>query len=676
MKQTCSKLVRWGGILWVAAMPLWLTPPASAQFGPKEPPVKVWARAIREEAQPGERFVVAVVLDHDKGMHTWPSADQDVLPPKVAKDAIRTSMTVDQPDWAAGVGPIQWPEPRPGPIPDVVNFGPDPIMAPVYQGRAVAYVPIVIAQDAPPGPVSLAVVVNYQACDETQCFMPEQIRAEASFRIVPVGSPPSEPVDPDLFAGFDASVFALGGDDGATPPAGDSTDSASEGADAEFPTELDLGAFGLKVGLPRGPAGLALVLLIGATGGLLLNLTPCVLPVIPIKIMGLSQAAGDRRKTLFLGAVMSLGVVAFWLAIGIPVAFVKTFQAPSQLFSFWWFTFLMGLFIAAMGLGLMGLFTISLPKVIYKVNPKIHTVHGSFLFGMMTAVLGMPCFAPVMGGVTAFATRLSPGFVVAVFASIGVGMALPYLILSANPKWVDRVPRTGPASELVKQVMGLILLAASAFFVGAGTIALVQERPYLAKTLHWWAVAGLLSLAGLWLALRTFQITKRPVPRVVFTVFAVAIAGLGIMIAQAFTSIERSAYRPASADAGEASDEPWGRYSDERFEAERRAGRVVVLDFTAEWCLNCKTLWATVLNTDTVQEAISAEDVVSMEVDLTSRKAPGWAKLHDLGESGIPLLAIFGPGVDQPIKSNAYTPGQVATWIERARGPRTAAVGD
>lgn len=100
---------------------------------------------------------------------------------------------------------------------------------------------------------------------------------------------------------------------------------------------------------------------------------------------------------------------------------------------------------------------------------------------------------------------------------------------------------------------------------------------------------------------------------------------------------------------------------------------MVVLDFTAEWCINCKILKASVLNRDPVRTALGSKDVVSFTVDLTSTEAPGWRMLRDLGRTGIPLLVIYTPGVDEPWQANAYTPQQVMEALDAARATRLAA---
>src|SRR5262249_30000328 len=137
-------------------------------------------------------------------------------------------------------------------------------------------------------------------------------------------------------------------------------------------------------------------------------------------------------RALTLGIWMALGVVAFWVAIGIPMAFFSAIDPSQLIFGTWWVTFCLGLIIGAMGLGIMGMFTIQLPQRAYMINPKADTPFGSFLFGVMTAVLGLPCFGFVAGGLLAGATTMPTAAIMTVFLGLGLGMAIPYLILSAK----------------------------------------------------------------------------------------------------------------------------------------------------------------------------------------------------------------------------------------------------
>jgi thiol:disulfide interchange protein len=628
--------------------------------------VVVSVKAQKPTVVPGDTIAIAVIFDHEDGWHIHPN--QPVVPPEMGDfTPIATTITPQAPD-TVDLWPIQWPKAKAFPV----NFGDEPAMYEVYGGRAVAYLPIRIGESATPGSeITISLRLVYQACDDINCLMPEDTTRRITLKVISLedaAALPVLPVDPD-FMGFDPAVFASD-----APP--EPAVAASPSGQSPSDPGIDLGAFNLSIGVdPNSAMGLLVLLVIGFVGGFLLNLTPCVLPVIPLKVMGLSHAAGGNpKRALMLGAVMSAGVLAFWIGIGAAIAVLGVLGSTSELFGLWWFTLFLGLFIGIMGLGMMGMFTFQLPQAVYRVNPSHDTPAGSFLFGIMTAVLGLPCFAPFMGGATGVAIAVGPAAALATFGAIGAGMALPYMVLAARPQWVNMIPRTGPASELIKQVMGLLLLAAAAFFVGSGLVALVSERPYLGRTLHWWAVAAFATAAGVWLAFRTLQITSAPGRRAIFSGIGFFLALAGIGTAVLFTNMRRSAYEAELATRGPASDsgpldrQLWSRYTPEVFASARAAGHVVIIDFTAEWCINCKFLKATVLSRDPVKTALLSGGVVSLTADLTSRGDPGWDLLRELEERGIPLLVVYTPGSDRPtFKSNAYTVEQVVAAVDEAK---------
>jgi len=655
---------------------------AAAQGVNPNEAVQVSLEASKDAAIPGDQLALAIVLDHADHFHTWPN--EPVIPEALGSDfpAIATTAElVTRPDGVSHVGPIQWPEPEA----IEVNFlGDEPTDLMSYAGRAVAYLPVIIAQDAEPGQRTFEVQVRYQACDDQSCYRPMSPTVSTTVEIVPAGSEQAGGGQRgELFADFDPSVFAamqsgeVDADGGGAGQADGNGAAADEATSAPPATQRNF--FGIPVPRGEGLVGILMLALLSAVGGFILNLTPCVLPVIPIKVMTISQHAGSPGRSLVLGLWMATGVVAFWLGLGLPVAFVSTVTDPSRIFGFWWVTLGIGLLIALMGVGIMGLFSINLPKVAYMVNPKADTAGGSFMFGVMTAVLGLPCFGFVAGALLAGAATLPPLVILVIFASLGVGMAAPYLVLSAKPGWVEKLPRTGPASELVKQVMGFLLLAAAAYFIGSGLIALVADRPWIARQLHWWTVAIFVAIAGLWLIVRTFQITGRPVPRAAFTLLAMAIGAATFAYVIDSTAKARENYqeRAAAIAAAEGEGElvttAWINYNPRLLERAREEGYVVVMDFTAEWCLNCKALKAAVLEREPVRSALRTDDVISMKVDLTSTSAPGWGKLQELGETGIPLLVVYGPGLEDRWQSNAYTSGQVMAALERARADRDVA---
>ncbi len=606
----------------IAASPAW----AQFGFGGVEP---VTLRAVwnHDAARPGGQRVLAIVVDMQPKWHINPDPAQT----RPVGDFHPLSTTVTpQPADGLTFGPVQFPEPHAV----QVDYASGDLLA--FKGQTIFYLPVDVAPDAAAGQRSVKVDVFYQACDDRVCLAPQTVTLEASLTITTeAAADDGVAADPALFSGFDPSVFTV---------------MAQGGGAAGASASLDFYFFTLD---PSGLAGLTALLLLAALGGALLNFTPCVLPVIPIKIMGLAQSAGNRRRCFLLGLSMSAGVVAFWLGIGVLIASLTGFTAVNQLFQKPLFTIGVGVFIAVMAVGMCGLFAVRLPNWVYAVSPKHDSHVGSFGFGIMTAVLSTPCTAPFMGAAAAWAALQPAGTTLTTFGAIGAGMAAPYLVLAASPGLVDKMPRTGPASELIKQVMGLLMLAAAAYFVGVGVVSLTADGTSKPSTLYWWGVAAFLAAAGGWLAYRTVRITPRVGRRAVFAGLGVALiaaaGGLGV------SSIEK---KPPI---------DWVYYTPQRFEQALADGNVVMMDFTAEWCLNCKVLEATVLNSQAVIEALRDDRVVAMKVDLTGNNVDGNAKLKAVDRVTIPLLVVFAPDGAEVFKADFYTPEQVVAALAEAR---------
>ncbi|MFG0260234.1 MAG: cytochrome c biogenesis protein CcdA [Phycisphaerales bacterium JB041] len=626
--------------------------------GAEAAPVTVSVEASSTTVRPGTRLALAVTLDHQPGWHSHTS--NPAPPASWDFDAIPTVIEVSGPQGLLQ-GSIQWPEEHVITA-DLGGTGtPEPYA--VYEGKATAFVPLQIPADAA-GTVELTVAVGYQACDDTTCDRPQNETFTVSLTVDP-DAPAAPAAFSPPFEKFDAAA-GYGTLADPTPP-------------ATSQTPADAGAGDGNDFTSAASSSLVVAGLLAALGGLVLNLTPCVLPVIPIKVMTLVKHGGESRaRTIGLGVWMALGVVAFWLAMGVPMAFISKGLDPSRLlFGNWWVTLAIGLIIALLGVGIMGLFTINLPKAVYAVNPKADSPHGSFLFGVMTAILGLPCFGFVAGGLLVGAATMSALQIMTVFGGLGIGMALPYLVLAVFPSLLDRIPRTGPASELVKQVMGLLMLAGAAFFIAVGLNTLIRERPWLASNMSWWAVALFVAIAGAWLTLRTFQISKKPLPRAFFSLVAIGGTLAFGWVAADFTSHAKTEYlaRPTTGHSDEYTAGAWNEYTPARFEKALADGKVVMVDFTADWCINCKAYKRLVLDRDPVLSRTQAQDVVVFEADTTSKTDPANDLMEDLGITGIPHLAIYGPGLDQPLLSNNASAGEVLRRLNQAAGtqPTTSA---
>ena len=640
-------------------------------YGDSRDSVTLNVTSQRTSVPPDTTFPVAVTFEIKKDWHIWPQEGGSPENVAIFDGAQWTSITK-----AGGNGleiiDITWPEIHTAKVD--VGLGPQEYA--VFEGDATALVTLKVSKNLETGSTATIDLAGFfQACDASTCLAPTFDPPIGTVSITIDPAAPTALKAEGLFAGWKS-----GQDSGI--PGSTGTAAGTDGA-AEQPARVssDSGPsfFGLTIPKSDGTTGIVILILLSMLGGFILNLTPCVLPVIPIKIMTLSQHAATPGRALALGLWMTVGVIAFWLAIGLPVVFFASVTDPSRIFGIWWVTFGVGILIGVMGIGIMGLFTLSLPQSTYLFNPKADTAWGSFLFGVMTAVLGLPCFGFVAGALFAGAATLPPVVTLLIFGSIGVGMGAPYLVLSANPRMVEKIPRTGPASELVKQVMGLLLLAAAAYFVGSGLIVLVAEMPWMGRQLHWWAIAIALILAGSWLVLRTFQITSRSGPRVFWTLIALVLAVVPTIYAIEVTQKARltwdalASLRGASTTAF--STKVWNPYTPERFQAARDAGKTVVVDFTAEWCINCKALKATVLDDQPVKGRLEDdESIVTFTADNSARSAAGWALMKELGQTGIPLLAIWGPAdpENMPWQSTAYTSNQVMSAVEA----RTAESGE
>lgn len=606
-------------------------PAAKAAPEPSESSELVQITAIQSapEVAPGAMVDVAIAFTIPAGWHIWVNETQARALPDVAvfEGALFTTLSLASETSGLRLTGVQWPTPHTA----RADVGEGPQSYAVYEGSGTIFARLQTLAEAK-GDLATDLLLSVQACNATNCLPPGELRVPVKVRVRAGATAPAAGA---AFAGLDPARMV-----------------AAAGADASTSTEPAEGAirfdfFGASFDVdPRG-TGLLLVMLVAFVGGALLNFTPCVLPVIPLKIMALSAAAGDRARCLRLGLVMSAGVVAFWLALGLLVGGISGFTAANQLFQYPAFTIALGLFIAVMAVGMAGFFSVNLPQWVHGIEASHESAGGSFVMGMMTAVLSTPCTAPLMGAAAGWAASSgSMPTVLAVFGTIGAGMAAPYLLLSAYPDLARRMPRSGPASEVVKQVMGLLLLAAAAFFVGAGVNGL-RATP---GAEHWWLVGAIGAAAGLWLAWRTIRLARRHLTRALFV-------SLGLLIAVLSVGITRAL---GVASVG------WVPYAAETLAKAKAEGKIVVLDFTAEWCLNCKALESAVLHREDVVDALAVPEVVAIKVDITNRRSDGWNLLHAYDRVSIPLLVVQSADGKVLLKSDAYTPEQVLSALKQA----------
>ena len=617
-------------------------PAAAAAFARAQPGgverVTVTAAAQRTQVAPGDRIAIGITFDFAEHMHIWPNI------PEVPKELdgltpIPTEITLADAEPPAGARPYltlaQWPAPQLV----KVGFGASPVTIKSYAERTTVFVPVVIDASAKPGPLTLKLVARYQACNETVCFPPEEIPLAIELSVLAPGAIATSSPTPPEFTSFDPTVFGR-------------IDSGDVPATAVGIRRFDF--LGYSFGVAEN--AYALILLIAFVAGVLMNFTPCVLPVVPIKIISIQNHAKTPGKMLTFGLVYCLGIVAMYGVLGLlAFGLISGGQKYDwgQIFTVPWFVIGMSLIVGVMGVGMMGLFTINLPSAVYSVNPTGDTLTGNFIGGVLTGILAVPCTGPLLGATLAWILTQPAWIGLGVFMLMGAGMAAPYLLLICFPKLLARMPRGGPGSELLKQVMGGLMLSVAAFLAGNLTS---DKWP--------WFVVGAIAIgASIWLIVGGVRMLRTTTGRAT----AVVLGTLGIL---SFGAMTYSLTKPPPIE--------WRTFegvSDvelvRAIDAETKAGRSVVVDFTAKWCTNCHVIEKTIIYADESLVAMRRPDVVAFKVDLTKAGPDaGWGTVSQIsGGGGIPLIAIFGPNIDKPIYFQSFfKPSDLVASIEKASG--------
>jgi thiol:disulfide interchange protein len=474
----------------------------------------------------------------------------------------------------------------------------------VYMGQAIVRVPVTVWNDAKVGDVTLSGKLRFQACNDIACFPPENVPFEVVSRIEPADIP-GQPNRPDIFK---TVVHA--------------------NSPAASPTLLAM-------------FGLAFVV------GIFFNAMPCVLPVVPLKIMGFYEVSQhDRRKSLALGAVFSLGLIASFGVLALLVVGLRVLDWGG-LFQKTWFTIAIVAVLVVMSVSLMGVFTVNLPTGIYRFSPRHDTYFGNFLFGILTAALSTPCTFGMFVGLLTWSLA-QPAFVgVAAIMMVGVGMAFPYFVLSAFPELARRFPRAGPWAEVVKQMMAFLLLATAVYFAQPLYQRFVSERAF------WWTLFAVIAAGGIFLVVRSLQLSKSLLPRVISGVIAIG------LVFPSFLAVRRLTADPYD----------WQPYSEQTFAAARATGNPVLIDFTADWCGNCHYVEGFVLNSRQIVKEIRDHHIIMIKADVTNEDAPAHNLLIALNPAGaIPLTAVYEPNADHPdLLDGIYTVGDLVKIIERER---------
>ncbi|HEX8490611.1 MAG TPA: thioredoxin family protein, partial [Chthoniobacterales bacterium] len=404
---------------------------------------------------------------------------------------------------------------------------------------------------------------------------------------------------------------------------------------------------GWRASASKESAGLLRFLLFGFLGGFILNLMPCVLPVISLKIFGFIQHAGqDRRRILQSGLAFVAGIFAWFIGLALLLIVLKSAGREIT----WAFQFTNPYFVLAMSavvlvfaLNLFGVFEISLPQFASRSLlgwTSREGDAGAFFQGVFATVLATPCTAPFLGPALGFAFTQSGWIILLMFLAVAAGMSSPYLLLSAQPAWMRLLPRPGPWMLHVKQLMGFLLLATLLFLLWV----LGAERGVEAII---WASCFLLALSvACWMKGVFIVPTASSTARVVsFALMLLLVLGSGYY----FIGEKFRATRLVSGPAPAPAEGDWIPFTPERLERELKQGRPVFVDFTAAWCLTCKFNEATVLESTAVREAFQRHGIVKIKADWTNADPAITKILKQFGRPGVPMYVLYPGNNEEPI---------------------------
>ncbi len=505
--------------------------------------------------------------------------------------------------------------PRPVPGPDPLDPS---LTVELYDGPTPFFIPL------SDGPSKVEARIKALLCSSTTC---QPIKRQLELTVSDTFSLPLAE-DQDWWPRFLLSVPGVGKD--LSPEAQDVVETTDAPAVRAFSPRYF--APGLEVQTLSKGALLAFL------AGLILNFMPCVLPVITLKLRSFIPAAdsvpkSQRQAFRVHNLFFALGMMLYFLILaGIiaatGMAWGQIFQEPSAII-------VLTAIVFALSLSLFGVYDLPLIDLKGKAKGVAHHPRlESFSTGVLATILATPCSGPFLGGVLAWALIQPPQIIALVLSCIGLGMASPYLAMSIFPGLYRFLPKPGAWTLHLERILGFLLAATCVYLFG-----LLPTSQYLNVLILLWIIALGAWIWGRWTDLNQTRIRRWSVRGIAIGMVALAAAFL---------------FRP------EGHPDPWKNFDMAQFDA-LRGQQNLILDFTADWCPNCKFLEKTVLTPEKSAKFAAEHNAVLMRVDLTRHDPQLMALLESLGSKSIPILAIFSkenPGSPLVLR-DMFTSGQL-----------------
>ena len=404
-------------------------------------------------------------------------------------------------------------------------------------------------------------------------------------------------------------------------------------------------------------------------GGLILNIMPCVLPVIALKILGfVAESKSDPRHVRKLGLIYALGVLASFLALAVLVLSVKAaghragwgmqFSSPE-------FMVVLTTLVTLVGLNLFGVFEVTLSGGVMGAAGNLASKQGApgaFFNGVLATVLATPCTAPFLGVSLGFAFAQTAPITVLMFLTVGMGLAFPYVVLTWQPGWLKFLPKPGAWMEKFKIAMGFPILA-TAFWLFSLVSIYYGERA-------WWLGIFLIivSLAAWMFGEFVQRGSRRRGLATALVVILLVVGYVGVVEGRLrWREVEKET-TGATLQKENADGVDWQRWSHEAIDNARVEGRPVLVDFTAKWCLTCNTIVKPALESASVRKRLKELNAVTLLADYTRFPPEITEELARFGRAGVPMVLIYpkNPAAPPVVLPEALTPGTVLDALEQA----------